>query len=407
LDIFLARQPILDRNRNLFGYELLYRSSLENRFDVSVTRDHAAASVIGNSTFVMGLEELTGNHLAFLNVSRRVLESDTLSLLPHDRVVIELLEDIPPEPSVIEACRGLKERGFRLALDDYVFDDDRESLLDLVDIVKLDWLELAEHERAIIVHEMRERGIIALAEKVESWTDFADGVQMGCSYFQGFFFAQPEMIHQNDTAAAKANCLRLLREVHRGDLQVTRIEEVLKSDLSLSYKLLKYINSAAIGLRTQVTSIPHALVLLGERRFRQWATLATMANIGIDRPSELLIQAAVRGYMCESLAERFELTLRSQELFLLGMFSLLDAFTSRPMNDVLETLQLSQEVEHALLGEANVFGDVLECVTAWERADGTTLGAVMPRLGVSLDDLCQHYQGALQWVESESHMRAA
>jgi EAL and modified HD-GYP domain-containing signal transduction protein len=226
LDIFLARQPILDRNRNLFGYELLYRSSLENRFDVSVTRDHAAASVIGNSTFVMGLEELTGNHLAFLNVSRRVLESDTLSLLPHDRVVIELLEDIPPEPSVIEACRGLKERGFRLALDDYVFDDDRESLLDLVDIVKLDWLELAEHERAIIVHEMRERGIIALAEKVESWTDFADGVQMGCSYFQGFFFAQPEMIHQNDTAAAKANCLRLLREVHRGDLQVTRIEEV-------------------------------------------------------------------------------------------------------------------------------------------------------------------------------------
>jgi EAL and modified HD-GYP domain-containing signal transduction protein len=111
--------------------------------------------------------------------------------------------------------------------------------------------------------------------------------------------------------------------------------------------------------------------------------------------------------MCESLAERFELTLRSQELFLLGMFSLLDAFTSRPMNDVLETLQLSQEVEHALLGEANVFGDVLECVTAWERADGTTLGAVMPRLGVSLDDLCQHYQGALQWVESESHMRAA
>jgi EAL and modified HD-GYP domain-containing signal transduction protein len=398
MDVFLARQPILDREQELYGYELLYRSGPENVFNAACA-DTASSSVIGNSILHADLARITGGKIAFINVTDKILTDDLASVLPPEITVIELLESIQPTAGVIAACRSLRDAGYRLALDDFVYDPSFDPLIDIVAIVKLDWMALSRAERRRHVARLRPRKVQVLAEKIETWEDFRESMDLGCDLFQGYFFAKPELMRQRSLSTSKLNHLKILKELHAPDLDFGSLEELIKHEVALAYKLLRYVNSVAFGMRNDVQSIKHALVLLGEREFRRWASLAILSSVGQDKPDELLVQAAVRGRMCELLAEDAGTPGRGSECFILGMFSLLEAFLDQPLDAMLSTLAVPEEVRGALLGQPGPLRDILKVALGYERGHWSAVLESCNQLNIRLGAAPQRYIEAVAWAD--------
>ena len=399
MDIFIARQPILDRKRRVYGYELLYRSGPENVFRATC-QDQASTKVIGDSMFVMGLDRLTGGRRAFINLTETVLTHDYLTLLPNEIAVYEILETIRPTPAVLEACRKLKAAGYTIALDDFMPDPSLEPRVKLADIIKIDWRQLSERRRGYLIRKFTKRGIQVVAEKIETWGEYEEAHDLGCTYFQGYFMSEPEMLKAREVPAGKLGCLQILSEIHRENLDYDRIEGVVKRDVSLTWKLLRYINSVYFGLRNEVSSIRHAVVLLGEREFKRWAALAAMSGLGDSKPQELLMQAAIRGRLCELLAPNVGLQSRAQEVFLLGMFSLLDAFLDQPLHSILPSLPIAKDVRDTLLGNPGPLRSVLDCAIAQERGRWIRLTARARDLDLDPEDVARMYFAAIEWAEA-------
>jgi len=398
MDVFLARQPILDRGQELYGYELLYRSGPENVFSAE-SADLASSSVIGNSVLHSDLARLAGGKVAFINVTDKILTDDLASVLPPEITVIELLETIQPTPDVVTACRSLRDAGYSLALDDFIYEPAFDPLIELVSIIKIDWMALSAAERRQHVATLRPRNVKILAEKIETWEDFREAQELGCDYFQGFFFARPELMRQRSLSTSRANHLRILEKLHAPELDFEALEELIKHEVALTYKLLRYVNSVAFAMRHDVESIKHALVLLGEREFRRWASLAILADVGNDKPDELLVQAAVRGRMCELLAADAGLQARTAECFLLGMFSLMEAFLDQPLQSVLSGLAIPDDVRDALLGEPGVLRDLLEIVLGYQKGDWPAVLENCNRLGIRLGAAPRRYIDAAAWAD--------
>lgn len=397
MDIFVARQPILDRNREIFAYELLYRDGFLNAC-TAVSLDHASTQVIGNSFLVMGFDALTRGKHVFINVTEQVIEADYLELLPK-HAVIEILETVRPTNEVLASCRRLKEEGFRIALDDFVYDPSLDSLLEIADIIKVDWLMHTPEERARIVPKLLARGLVVLAEKVETWEDYDEAAALGCKYFQGYFFSKPEVLTTRRLPAFAFVHLQLLRELNREEIDFDAVEALIKRETSLAYKLLRYINSAAMGVRSDVRSIRHAMVLLGHNAFRRWANLATVSSLSSGKPEELLLQASIRGRLGELLAFEMRLEGRDQELFLLGMFSLLDAFLDRPMGFIVKELGLSKDLEAALLLGKAPLVSVLDVIVAIERGDWQRVRTLSSKLGLADNVVAAKYLEAVAWAD--------
>jgi c-di-GMP-related signal transduction protein len=350
MEFFLARQPIFDHEQHVCGYEMLFRSSLRNAFDGSEA-SRAGSSVILHSFFSsMNVEDVLDGKRAFLNFDRQLLLDQTALLLPRDRVVIELLESVPADPEVVAQCEILKDRGYTLALDDFVDNPESAPLLELADIIKVDVLATSAGEQQRLVDRYAGRGITMLAEKIETPEAFQQARQMGYNRFQGYFFARPAMIHGKDIPGIKANYVRLLRELDEPQLNVGRLEEVLRQDVSLSYRLLKYLSSPLFGFRRRIESLNQALMLMGEANLRKWFSLAILAGLGDDKPRELVISALLRAFFCESLAPYAGAASRSGELFLMGLFSHLDAFLDRPFDQALAEVDIPQEIAQVLTG---------------------------------------------------------
>ena len=348
-EIYLARQPIFDAQRQVHAYELLYRATSENRY-TAADGGLATSSVIAHTFVSLGLENVTGGKLAYINFPRQLILEDVAAVLPRDRVAIEILEDVTPDAEIMTAVRRLKDAGYTIALDDFVLlTPEHEPLLALADVVKVDWRSSAPEQREQIARHASAKGPQLLAEKVETEAEFQQAVALGYRYFQGFFFARPEMLSAREVPGFKLNYLRLLKAMHRPDLDYDEIERIIKSEGALLHWLLKCVNSAAFGFKTQVTSIRHAIVVLGERELRRWVSVFCVAGMGEDRPRELLVQAFVRASFCERLAGGGTQSAKRTEAFLLGMFSLLEAILARPLASLLAELPLSAETRSALL----------------------------------------------------------
>jgi len=395
--IFMARQPIFDRQRKVFGYELLFRSGVENYFK-GASLDQAASRVISSSSMVFDLDSVLAKRKAFINLTRSVLLSDSVTVLPSASTVVELLETVRPDEEVIEVLRRLKTQGYQIALDDYVDSAEFSPLLRLADIVKVDFLQSTESMQLELVEKVSDRDIRMLAEKVETQEDFIRALDMGYEYFQGYFFARPEMISRKDLPVHQVNALRLLREIHRPSMDFNGLEEVLKHDLALSFKLLRYINSAFFGCRVEIRSVRHALVMLGLREIRKWATLIAVANITADKPQELLVQAVLRARFLENLAPLVGEKERSQDFFLLGLFSLIDAFVDRPIREVLIDLPLAAEIKTALVDGTGRMKDVLDLCTSYERARWAEVASLCAKLGLLEERLPPIYREATEWA---------
>ncbi len=366
METYLARQPIFDRRLKLFAYELLYRSSSANIY-TALNGDQASSELISDSLLLFGLENLTRGHKAFINFTAKLLEAGVTSLLPRDRVIIEVLENVEPNEVLLNVCKKIKDEGYLLALDDFAYAERFRPLLDLADIIKVDFLNTRGERRKEIIKLVNRPNIKYLAEKVEKREDLEEAISLGYSYFQGFFFSKPVIVSGRDIPVFKLNYLRILQEINRPDIDFPRIESLIKSDLSLSYKLLKFINSAAFHFEIEIHNIKQALTLLGQREISKWFSLLALKKIGEDKPEELIITAVSRARFCELIAPHIGLKNRSQDLFLMGLFSLLDAFLDQPLAQILQELPLAKDLKRALLGEQSLFGDVYKLVLAYER----------------------------------------
>jgi len=398
-EVFVARQPIFDRHRHVHAYELLFRSGLKNAFG-GMDPDRASIKVIADGFIRFGLQRLTGGKRAFINFTRDTLVKGYATLLPKDSIVVEILEDVEQDHEVFDACRALKQRGYMIALDDVVCDDWDNPLLGFADIIKVDFRASNDRTKAALPGLMAARKIKALAEKIETRAEFDEAVALGYTYQQGYFFSKPLVLSGRDVPGVKHRYLELLREINRADLDFGDVEGVIKREPSLTYKLMTYINSVAFSFRNRITSVRQSLALLGEDAVRKWASVVALAGLAHEQPSELLVSSLIRARFCEVIAASVKLEERGQELFLMGLFSLLDAITGRPMHDVLANLPLADDIKMALLGNRNRLRDVLACLLAYEQAEWETFGLFAAKLRLDEDETARIYLEAVEWATS-------
>lgn len=399
MDAFIARQPILNRKLEVVAYELLFRSGLESHFDHG-DPDQASTSVIVESLLLPGFEKLTCGRKAHVNLTKATLLRQDVTLLPPESTVVELLETIEGDEEVLEACRRLRARGYRIALDDFQPDQARMPLLDVADIVKIDVLVCGQSERARLAKELRPRGLCLVAEKVETDDMFRETRDAGFDLFQGYFFARPTTFRGKDIPALKLSYLMVLAEIHRPELDLQALRAIVEREVGLSYKLLRYINSAYFGRREVVSSIRHALLLLGEREIRHWVNLVALAGIATGKPNPLQDECLTRGRFCEKIALGSGLGGRASELFLMGLLSLMEAMLDTPIERILDGLPLSDDVKQAMLGSPGPLRDVLDLAIAYGRGNWDSLRGPIERLGLAETDLPELYLDSVSWGQT-------
>lgn len=397
MDVFVARQPIFDPLQRVTGYELLFRNGPENFFP-RVDGSYASSRVIHDSVHVFGLGALSASRRLYINVTRDILVAELIRLVPPEVAVVEILESIPPDPEVLAACRSLRASGYAIALDDFVFRPGYEPLVELADVVKVDFLATRGAERKAVVERFARPGVKFLAEKIESQGEFTEATKLGYTLFQGYFFCKPEMVTARDIPAYKVNYLRLLKVANEPVFDMNKVEEVLRHEPSASVKLLRYLNSAIFGLRHKVTSIRQALLLLGERPCRRWVSLLAVTGIGGDKPGEIVVMSLVRARFLELLSGLTDNKERGVELFLLGMLSLVDVMIGRPMDEVLGPLALSDDVRNALLEGRGAFAPWHRLAVAYERAEWTEVESLVTSLKLDASAVADAWRDSIAWA---------
>ncbi|MFN8526725.1 MAG: HDOD domain-containing protein [Chloroflexota bacterium] len=403
VEAFVARTPVFDDRQRVFGYELLAPRSIDQVVDRRDT-EQTVLQVIGNSFFLFGAEVVTGGRKAFLRFSRDMITGSLGLLFPNDLVVVELFGDVEPEPEVIEACKDLKGNGYQIAIDAFDRAGRVNGLIGLADLVRVDLTRRSIDTGPLLVERLKPRRFELIAENVEDHETFERANDAGYQYFQGSFFSKPVIIAGRDVPANTRSYLNLLREINQPDLDFGSIEQIIKNEVALTYKLLRCINSVAFGLRHQVRSIRQAMMLLGERGVRKWASLVVMSSINQRGLSELIVGSLLRAKFCELLAEPLHQKDREEDLFLVGLFSMLDAITNRPLEEVIEGLPLSSDVRAALLARIGMMGRVLEMVLAYERADWTHVSALASELGVPSTEVVDSYLEATAWSNAAAEL---
>ena len=389
---YLARQPILDRDQNTHGYELLFRSSTENIF--CGDEPDAASYHALDFSLHFGPPALTGGHFAFINCTRNNLLQDVITRLPRDRVVIEVLEDVPADQETLAACDRLQRAGYRIALDDYVPTPNTVRLLPYADLVKVDFMVTDAALQAAIAADMRRRGIRLLAEKVESREQFHLAQHLGYHYFQGYFFCRPETVTMQDIPCSKRAYVEVLRMAHRDSFDVDQLEHAILREPSLCYRMLRYLNSASLGA-LPIRSIRHALRLLGPREIRKGVSIAVALSLSGDRPEELIYSALVRARCCEGLA-----SLCGEEsggAFLAGILSLMDAMLDRPMEFVIAQLGLTSDCKDALRGGASALGKLLRLAIGCERGAWEEIAVFASGSGIAETAILDIHREACRW----------
>jgi c-di-GMP-related signal transduction protein len=392
---FVARQPILTREEKVFGYELLFRDGVEDYFRSN--NPEAASRSTLDTSILMGLDVLTEGRMAFINCTREVLLKEYISLLPAHQTVAEVLESVPADDLVIAACRRSKEAGYLIALDDFAYEDPREPLTELADIIKVDVQTTSDEHCELMVKKYGPWRCRMLAEKVETREQFTKAKKCGFVYFQGYFFRRPETLVAQSIPANQMNYLRMLQAVSKDELDVREIEKVIKSEASLCYRLLRYLNSAAFGFSSEIHSVRHALSMLGEREVRRWVRLVATLGAGQHKSSELVRSALVRARFCEVLSPK--ISHGDSDMFLLGLLSLMDAILDTSMTKIVENIPLDQETKMVLLGGASRLRPIYQLMLAQESGDWRNGADSAKLLGLTEADVTESYWAALQWAK--------
>lgn len=399
-EIYLGRQPILDLRQHLYAYELLFRSGRVDLADVS-DNVRATATVIVNTFNGLGVETALGDRRGFINVDEDFLFSDTLELLPPQAVVLEILETVPPTPEVIARSRALKTAGYTLALDDVTqLREEFAELIDLVDIIKVDIAPLSRDEIAALAAQLKPLGKQLLAEKVESQEQLEFCCLQGFTLFQGYFFARPSIIAGKKVDYAKLSLVRLLG-MAISDAETTELENELKREPALVVKLLRMINSVGMGTMTTVTSLRHAITLLGRRHLQRWLQLLIFASARVPgQGNPLLTMAAARGRMMELLAGNVapSNSALADQAFMTGVISLMPAVFGVPIDEIIAPLNLPEPVQQALCGRTGRLGLLLDVAEGSEGEEVAGSGEAMKSLGITAAHINRAQTEAVAWA---------
>ena len=395
---YVARQPIMDLRSRVHGYELLFRAGPEAAFRGD--GDLATRTMLDN-TVMFGLERLAGGLPAFVNCTRESLTEDLVHILPPSMTVLEILENLEPTPSLIAACRKLKASGFRMALDDFTWKPKFEPLVELADYIKVDIALTGAEERSSLLKRLSGVTVALVAEKVETQEEFKQACLEGFTLFQGYYFCRPVLLANRKVPANRLSHIEILQMLRDDSIELRKLTQLVKRDASLTYRLLRLVNSPMCAVRQEVSSIQAALLAVGEETFRRIATLAIASELNAGQPAEVLRMAFERGRFCE-LAAR-ERALDPTEQYLLGMLSLLPAMLRVPMADLAPSLPLREEIRAALLGTANSERHLLEWLEFYERGDWAGCDAVAQAHGLNEEKLFGFYAEAVVWAEAALH----
>jgi len=405
-EAFIGRQAILDQKKNVYAYEILFRSGLKNAFDPSLDGNVATQSVMVNTMLDFGMKKLVSDKKAFINFTEKNLLNRAPQLLPADSIVVEILETVQPTPAILEAVQELKDEGYKIALDDFVLLPGYEPLIDMADIIKVDFRITEDPEERKRLREILPGHVRLLAEKIETEEEFHQALEYGYVLFQGYFFCKPVVLHKKKLTSNALSQIRLLKEVNRQDFDFSAIINVISSDTNLVHKLLTYINSVGIGLTYHISNLRQAAVLLGSGGMRRWVTLISLQTFSEDKPPELFTISLLRAKFCELIAHEIKRpNLTPDTGFLLGMFSLLDVLLSQPMEEVLKEVGLSSELNAALLGEDNILRHVLDLVIAYEQGDWDKVIACCRRENIPVEHLQPCYDEVLKWYNTLQTVR--
>jgi EAL and modified HD-GYP domain-containing signal transduction protein len=391
---YVARQPIMDLRGRVHGYELLFRAGPEAVFRGD--GDMATRTMLDNSV-IFGLEKLTGGLPAFVNCTREALTENLVNVLPSGMTVLEILEDIEPTPSLIAACRKLKSEGFRLALDDFTWKPQFEPLVALADYIKVDFIQTGPLERYNLLKRLQNVSVALVAEKIETQDEYNEAREEGFTLFQGYYFCRPSLIENRKIPANRLSHIEIIQLLRSEVIDVRKLTALLKRDASLTYRLLKLVNSPVCAMRQEIRSIQAALLAVGEDTFRRIAALAIASELNSGEPAEILRMAFLRGRFCELAAALFEMD--PTEQYLLGLLSLLPAMLRLPMQELAPVLPLRQEIRDALLGNAIPERGLLHWLECHEQGDWAACDVAVIANGLNQDLLVACYAEALLWAE--------
>ena len=402
MDIFIARQAVYDKNEKTVAYELLYRSSLENKFDSSVNPEDATYKVIQNiSSF--GLEKLTNNKRAFVNFPEEVINSNMATLLPKQRTVIEVLETVKPTKEILDNLLFLKRKGYCIALDDVNDIDKVEKFIGIVDIVKVDFMFSSKEKRIEIVNFIKDNNLKSgniklLAEKIETKEEFEEAINLGFHYFQGYYFSAPSVILGEDIAIKNTTIFNVLVELLKKNFDINRIEGILMSDVALSYRFLRFINSAYFSFVQEISSIRQGIMLIGIEELRKWLSITSVVEMRLSKNEEYANNTVIRAKFCELIMEKINYEEKASA-FMVGLFSDLHLMMKSDLYSVVSELPVNSVIKEALLGKENILSNILKVALAYEEINTETMYKLCSKIKINTGNLRDLYLNAIEWSE--------
>ena len=400
MDIYVGRQPILSKNKDTFAYELLFRDSFKNSFP-GIDGDIGTSKLLSNTFFSMGINEITSNKPGFINFTQDLLLSETPMLFPKENIVIEILENVEPEPEVVNAIRKFRKAGYKIALDDFIFDPKFKPLIRLAHIIKFDLMATPLPTITNLVKRLKSKlDITLLAEKIETYEEFALAKDMGFSLFQGYFFSKPEVISNKAISGNQMTLLNLLSEIGKKDLDFEKLSSLIKNDISISYKLMKFINSPYYKRHNEISTVRDAVSFLGEETIKQFVRIVAAAGLSDSKPDELMRLSIVRARMCEVMGKQFETRFTSEELFTLGLFSTIDAMLDKEMETILQEISFSDQIKTGLLGKDDTFNKMLNTCLCFEKGSWRKESPLHECVEPPLNDLPSIYLDAVKMADN-------
>jgi EAL and modified HD-GYP domain-containing signal transduction protein len=393
---YIARQAILNKNKELYAYELLFRDGENNCFP-DISPDEATSKILTDSHLNLGLEDISAGKLVFINFHQDTLLHRFPTSLDPKKVVIEVVETVKPTPELVQACKTIKGLGYTIALDDHDFDPRWDVLLPYTDIIKVDIVECDQQALIDNIGKYVNSDITLIAEKIETMEDFEKYRNMGFDYFQGYFFAKPEIIKQKKLPTSKLSLIELIGASSSAEFDLDKVNTIIQHDVSLSYKLLRFINNPLVNKTNKICDLRHALNYMGQIEVKKFIALLALANVGDNKPVELLHLSLVRAKFCDLIGQARSLSNNPPTGFLVGLFSLLDALLDQPMQSIVEKLPIGEDIKAALCGDENELKQFLVLIRAFES--GYWQGVAIISKHLSLDVKMTHafYNQSLKW----------
>ncbi len=398
MDVFVARQPIFDRHKHIHAYELLFRTGMSNAFP-DLDGETATSSLLSSSFFTIGIEQISGGNKVFINFTEELLLRGTPTMFPSGKIMVEILEDVNPNEDVIHSCEDLVARGYELALDDFVFTEQWRPLVAIARVIKIDFRLTPIDEIKQIVETVACYKCKLLAEKIETYDEFQQALDMGFVYFQGYFFSKPEILRNKDIPSSQLTLLQLITEVTKAEFEPAALEKLINQDVSVSFKLLKYLNSALFFRVQPISSIRQAIAFLGEKGIRQFVSLIAASKLSENKPTELIRTSIIRARMLELMAEDLNKK-NSGDYFMLGLFSLIDAMLDNEMDYLLEQLPLTDPVKAALGRREGEMLPFLQTIELYEAGDWGRFEEVLSDIGIEASRYPAFYFDAVGWADN-------